>query len=64
MRLDKGKKAGTAKGMQHNYDVMRDSGHSKARSEGTAYGEVGMEKMHRMHEREAMKEAMHKKGCK
>jgi len=55
MRLDKGEKAATRKGMQHNYDVMRDSGHSKARSAGTAYGEVGMEKMARRHESEGMK---------
>lgn len=52
--LIKGEKAATPKGMQHNYDVMRDAGYSKSRSAGTAYGEVGMEKMARRHEREGM----------
>lgn len=42
--LVKGKKAATPKGMQHNYDVMRDAGYSKRRSEATAYGEVGLVK--------------------
>lgn len=55
MRLDKGEKAATRKGMQHNYDVMRDAGYSKKRAEGTAYGEVGLEKMARRHESEGMK---------
>ncbi len=52
--LIKGKKAASPKGMQHNYDVMRDAGYSKKRAEGAAYGEVGMEKMARRHEREGM----------
>lgn len=52
--LVKGKKAATPKGMQHNYDVMRDAGYSKRRSEATAYGEVGLAKMARRHEREGM----------
>ena len=30
--LVKGKKAATPKGMQHNYDVMRDAGYSQRRS--------------------------------
>lgn len=60
MRLEKGKKAGTAKGMRHNIEVMKDAGYSDKRARGTAYGEVGMEKMHQMEKREAMK----KKGCK
>jgi hypothetical protein len=53
--LIKGKAAGTRAGMEHNYDVMRKAGYSKKRSEGTAYGEVGMEKMARRHESEGMK---------
>lgn len=65
MRLDKGEKAGTAKGMQHNYDTMRDAGYSKKRSEGTAYGEVGMEKAGRRHESEGMKNALRESpACK
>jgi hypothetical protein len=52
--LVKGKKAATPKGMQHNYDVMRDAGYSKSRSAGAAYGEVGLEKADRRHEREGM----------
>jgi hypothetical protein len=52
--LIKGKKAASPKGMQHNYDVMRDAGYSKKRAEGTAYGEVGREKMARRHEKEGM----------
>lgn len=61
MQLDKGKVAGTPKGMAHNYEVMRDAGYSKQRAEGAAYGEVGMEKMARRHESEGMHQAMEKK---
>lgn len=61
MPLDKGKVAGTPKGMAHNYEVMRDAGYSKQRAEGAAYGEVGMEKMARRHESEGMHEAIERK---
>ena len=54
MKLDKGKKAGTPAGMAHNYKAMREAGYSKSRSEGAAYGEVGLEKRGRKHERDAM----------
>ncbi len=60
-QLDKGKSAGTPKGMAHNYEVMRDAGYSKKRSEGAAYGEVGMEKKARRDESDGMKKAMDKK---
>lgn len=64
MKLIKGKKAATPKGMSHNVKVMEHAGYSKKRAEGTAYGEVGMEKMHRRHESAGMKKAMHKKRSK
>ena len=54
-QLDKGQYAATPQGMQHNVDVMEAAGYSKRRAEGTAYGEVGMEKMARRHESEGMK---------
>lgn len=60
-RLTKGKAAATPKGMSHNVKVMERAGYSKERAEGTAYGEVGMEKMARRHESEGMKKAMDKK---
>ena len=44
MKLDKGKKAETAKGMRQNVKGMEKAGYSKARAVGTAYGEVGMAK--------------------
>lgn len=53
--LVKGKKAGTPKGMKHNVKVMRKAGYSKKRSEGTAYGEVGMEKKARKDESKGMR---------
>lgn len=55
--LVKGKAAATPKGMRHNVDVMKDAGYSAKRAVGTAYGEVGMEKMARRHESEGMKKA-------
>ena len=61
MKLEKGKKAATPKGMKHNVKVMEKAGYSKTRAEGTAYGEVGMEKMARRHESSGMKKAVAKK---
>jgi hypothetical protein len=55
MRLDKGKKAETAKGMQHNVKTMEKAGYSKKRAEGTAYGEVGMAKKASRDESKGMK---------
>lgn len=63
MKLDKGLKAETKKGMQHNYDVMRDSGYSKSRSAGTAYGEVGMAKKASRDESRAMRGRKHCSGA-
>lgn len=64
MKLVKGKKAATPSGMRHNVKTMEKAGYSKKRAEGTAYGEVGMEKMGRRHESAGMKRAMEKKGKK
>lgn len=67
MKLVKGKKAGTEEGMKHNVKTMEKAGYSKKRAEGTAYGEVGMEKKARKHESEAMKKEhreMHKHHMK
>lgn len=50
MKLEKGKKAATPKGMSHNVKTMEKAGYSKKRAEGTAYGEVGMEKKARKDE--------------
>ncbi len=50
MKLVKGKKAETPKGIEHNEKVMRKAGYSKKRAEGTAYGEVGMAKKARRDE--------------
>ena len=61
MRLDKGKKAETKKGMKHNVKVMEKAGYPKRRAEGAAYGEVGMSKMASRHESEGMKKSMSKK---
>lgn len=62
MKLEKGKKAATPKGMEHNKKVMEKAGYSKKRAIGTAYGEVGMEKKARKDESKAMKkEDIHKK---
>ncbi len=58
MKLVKGKKAETKKGMQHNYETMKDAGYSKKRSMGTAYGEVGMAKKASKDESKAMKKTM------
>lgn len=62
MKLTKGKKAATPKGMEHNVKTMEKAGYSKKRAEGTAYGEVGMEKKARRDESKGMKKAMKKKG--
>ena len=55
MKLEKGKKAATAKGMRHNIETMKNAGYSTKRAQGTAYGEVGMEKKARKDESKAMK---------
>lgn len=44
MKLLKGKKAESGKGMRHNIEVMKDAGYSDKRAVGAAYGEVGMAK--------------------
>jgi hypothetical protein len=64
MKLDKGKKAATKKGMSHNVKVMEKAGYSKKRAVGTAYGEVGMEKKATRDESKGMKKAMAKKKVK
>ena len=61
MKLEKGKKAGTRKGMRHNVETMLKAGYSPKRARGTAYGEVGMEKKARRDESKGMKKAMAKK---
>jgi len=59
MRLDKGKSAGSKKGMRHNIEVMLEDGYKPKRARGAAYGEVGLEKRGREDERRAMlKKAM------
>jgi len=63
MKLVKGKKAATKEGMKHNVKTMEKAGYSKKRAEGTAYGEVGMEKKARRDESKGMKKSM-KKDCK
>lgn len=55
MKLVKGKKAESPKGMKHNVKVMEKAGYSKKRAEGTSYGEVGMAKKARKDESKAMK---------
>jgi hypothetical protein len=62
--LVKGKKAATPKGMAKNVKVMEKAGYSKKRAEGTAYGEVGMEKKARKDESKAMKKHMDEKKDK
>jgi hypothetical protein len=62
MKIVKGKKAGTAKGMRHNIEVMKKAGYSTKRARGMAYGEVGMEKKARRAESKGMKKAMSKRG--
>jgi len=61
MKLEKGKKAATGKGMRHNIETMEKAGYSKKRAVGTAYGEVGMEKKASRDESKGMKKAMAKK---
>lgn len=63
MKLVKGKKAATPKGMKHNVKTMEKAGYSKKRAEGTAYGEVGMEKKARKNESKGAKKAMKKGKC-
>lgn len=53
--LVKGKAAAKPKNMEYNKKVMEKAGKSPRRAAGTAYGEVGMEKMARRHESEGMK---------
>jgi len=55
MKLEKGKKAATPKGMEHNKKVMEKAGYSPKRAVGAAYGEVGMEKKARRDESKGMK---------
>lgn len=62
MKLVKGKKAASPKGMEHNVKTMEKAGYSKKRAEGTAYGEVGMEKKARKDESKGTKKKM-KKDC-
>ncbi|HYD90473.1 MAG TPA: hypothetical protein VEA37_03175 [Flavobacterium sp.] len=62
MKLVKGKKAASPKGMSHNVKTMEKAGYSKKRAEGTAYGEVGMEKKARKDESKGMK-TMKKGKC-
>jgi len=64
MKLEKGKKAATKAGMKHNVKTMEKAGYSKKRAEGTAYGEVGMEKKARKDESKAMKKHMDEKQDK
>lgn len=64
MKLVKGKKAETPKGMAHNVKTMEKAGYSKKRAEGTAYGEVGMAKKARKDESKAMKKHMDEKQDK
>lgn len=61
MKLEKGKKAGTRKGMRHNVEVMEKACYKPKRARGAAYGEVGEEKGARRDESKAMK-AKNKKG--
>ncbi len=61
MKLVKGKKAETKKGMQHNVDVMEKAGYPKKRAVGAAYGEAGMAKKASRDESKAMKKYHAKK---
>lgn len=56
MKLIKGEKAASRRGMRHNIETMLEAGYSPRRARGAAHGEVGMEKMGRRHESEGMKE--------
>ncbi len=60
-KLEKGKKAATKAGMKYNVKVMEKAGYSKKRAEGTAYGEVGMEKKARKDEAKGIKKSSKKK---
>ena len=55
MKLVKGKKAATRKGMRHNVETMLEAGYTPTRARGTAYGEVGMEKKASRDESKVMK---------
>lgn len=61
MKLEKGKKAATRKGMRHNVETMLEAGYKPKRARGAAYGEVGMEKKASRDESKGMKKAMDKK---
>ncbi|MGE4118953.1 MAG: hypothetical protein AB7F29_13855 [Candidatus Nitrosocosmicus sp.] len=52
--LVKGKAAAKPKNMEYNKKVMEKAGYSPKRAAATAYGEVGVEKAARKHERDAM----------
>ncbi len=52
--LVKGKAAASPSNMEYNKKLMESKGYSDKRAVGTAYGEVGMEKMARRHESEGM----------
>lgn len=56
--LVKGKAAAKPKNMEYNKKLMESKGYSKKRAEGTAYGEVGMEKKARRDESKGMKKAV------
>lgn len=58
MKLEKGKKAGTRKGMRHNVEVMLEAGYKPKRARGAAYGEVGMEKLEEKRESKAKKDVI------
>jgi hypothetical protein len=64
MKIVKGKKAETAKGMRHNIEAMKLEGKSTKRARGTAYGEVGLAKRASRDESKGMKKAMAKKSTK
>lgn len=64
MKLEKGKKAATPRGMAHNVKAMEKAGYGKKRAEGAAYGEVGMEKKARRDESRGMKKHVDEKQDK
>lgn len=61
MKLLKGRKAESSKGMKHNIEAMKDAGYSTKRAQGAAYGEVGMAKKSSRDESRGMKKAMRAK---
>lgn len=61
MKLLKGRKAESSKGMKYNIEAMKDAGYSTKRAQGAAYGEVGMAKKSSRDESRGMKKAMRAK---